>query len=237
MEQKIALVTGGSGGIGEATIKRLTADGMKVYFTYSSNLQKAEELEAEFGAIGIQYRFGDDTAAVVEQIKASEGRLDVLVNNLGITNDKLLVKMTTEDFTNVLNVNVTSMFEFTKAATKLMSRKKYGRIVNVSSIVGVTGNVGQANYAASKAAMVGFTKSVAKEYARKNITVNSISPGFVVTPMTDGLSDEVKELSLSHIAMQRYADASEIASVISFLSSDDCSYVTAQNIIVDGGMS
>lgn len=237
MEQKIALVTGGSGGIGVATIERLTNDGIKVYFTYSSNQAKAKELEAEFGAIGIQYRFGDDVIRVIEQIKSAEGRLDVLVNNLGITNDKLLIKMSTEDFTNVLNVNVTSMFEFTKHASKLMSRKKYGRIVNVSSIVGVTGNIGQANYAASKAAMVGFTKSVAKEYARKNITVNSISPGFVVTPMTDGLSDEVKAASLSHIAMQRYAKPSEIASVISFLSSDDSSYVTAQNIIVDGGMS
>lgn len=237
MEQKIALVTGGSGGIGEATIERLVNDGMKVYFTYSSNLTKAEQLETKFSAIGIQYRFGDDVSQVINQIKSAEGRLDVLINNLGITNDKLLIQMSTEDFTNVLNVNVTSMFEFTKHAVKLMSRKKYGRIVNVSSIVGVTGNLGQANYAASKAAMVGFTKSVAKEYARKKITVNSISPGFVVTPMTDDLSDEVKETSLSHIAMQRYAQPSEIASVISFLSSDDSSYITAQNIIVDGGMS
>lgn len=237
MEQKIALVTGGSGGIGEATIERLIADGMKVYFTYSSNRTKAEELEAKFGAVGIQYRFGDDTAAVISKIKDAEGRLDVLINNLGITNDKLLIQMSTEDFTNVINVNVTSMFEFTKHACKLMSRKKYGRIVNISSIVGVTGNIGQANYAASKAAMVGFTKSVAKEYARKNITVNSVSPGFVITPMTDELSDEVKAQSLSHIAMQRYAEPSEVANVISFLSGDDCSYVTAQNIIVDGGMA
>ncbi len=237
MEQKIALVTGGSGGIGEATIERLISDGMKVYFTYSSNVAKAAELELKFGAIGIQYRFGDDASLVVGKIKDAEGRLDVLVNNLGITNDKLLVQMSTEDFANVLSVNVTSMFEFTKYATKLMSRKKYGRIVNVSSIVGVTGNIGQANYAASKAAMVGFTKSVAKEYARKNITVNSVSPGFVITPMTDGLSDEVKVSSLNHIAMQRYAQPSEIASVISFLSGEDSSYLTAQNIIVDGGMS
>ncbi len=237
MEQKIALVTGGSGGIGYATVARLTADGMKVYFTYSSNAAKALEIEEEFGAIGIQYRFGDDVGQIIDRIKSEVGRLDVLINNLGITNDKLLIKMSTSDFTDVLNVNVTSMFEFTKHATKLMSRKKYGRIVNVSSIVGVTGNVGQANYAASKAAMVGFTKSVAKEYARKNITVNSVSPGFVITPMTDDLSPEVKAASLSHIAMQRYAQPSEIASVISFLSSADCSYVTAQNIIVDGGMS
>lgn len=237
MEQKIALVTGGSGGIGEAAITRLVADGMKVYFTYSSNSEKASALEAELGAVAIKYRFGDDVSAIIEQIKSAEGRLDVLVNNLGITNDKLLIKMSTEDFTNVLNINVTSMFEFTKYATKLMSRKKYGRIVNVSSIVGVSGNVGQANYAASKAAMVGFTKSVAKEYARKNITVNSISPGFVVTPMTADLSDEIKAASLGRIAMQRYAEASEVASVISFLCSDDSSYVTAQNIIVDGGMS
>ncbi len=236
MEQKIALVTGGSGGIGEATIARLVADGHKVYFTYSSNQAKAEQLTAEFGAIGIQYRFGDDVQAVIEQIKTAEGRLDILINNLGITNDKLLIKMSTEDFTNVLNVNVVSMFEFTKAASKLMSRKKYGRIVNVSSIVGVTGNVGQANYAASKAAMVGFTKSVAKEYARKNITVNAIAPGFIETAMTDSLSEEVKQLSLGKIAMQRYGQPSEVASVISFLASDDAAYVTGQNLIVDGGM-
>lgn len=237
MEQKIALVTGGSGGIGEATVKRLSGDGAKVYFTYSSNQDKAKQLEAEYNATAICYRFGDDVAAVVSQIKDECGRLDILVNNLGITNDKLLVKMDTADFQSVLNINVTSMFEFTKAASKLMSRKKYGRIINMSSIVGVTGNIGQANYAASKAAMIGFTKSVAKEYARKNITVNSISPGFVVTPMTDGLSEEVKAESLNRIAMKRYAEASEIASVVSFLAGDDSSYITAQNIIVDGGMS
>ncbi len=237
MEQKVALVTGGTGGIGIATIERLTQDGMKVYFTYSSNVQKAEELEAEFGAVGIKYRFGDEVAPIVDRIKSEDGKLDVLINNLGITKDKLLVKMSTEDFTNVLSINVTSMFEFTKAASKLMSRKKYGRIINVSSIVGVTGNIGQANYAASKAAIVGFTKSVAREYARKNITVNSISPGFVVTPMTEVLSEDVKTESLKRIAMQRYAEPSEISSVISFLAGDDSSYITAQNIIVDGGMS
>lgn len=237
MEQKIALVTGGSGGIGEATVKRLVEDGMKVYFTYSTNLQKAQELETKFQAIGIQYRFGDDVESIIKSIKTNEGRLDVLVNNLGITNDKLLIRMSTEDFVSVLNTNVTAMFEFTKAAVKIMSRQKYGRIVNLSSIVGVNGNVGQANYAASKAAIIGFTKSVAKEYARKNITVNSVSPGFVITPMTDDLSPEVMSESLNRIAMQRYAQADEIASVISFLSSDDCSYITAQNIIVDGGMS
>ncbi|WOO88110.1 3-oxoacyl-ACP reductase family protein [Mollicutes bacterium LVI A0039] len=236
MEQKIALVTGGSGGIGEAAVIRLVADGMKVYFTYSSNQAKAQELEEAHGAIGIQYRFGDDVAPIINQIKEESGRLDVLVNNLGITNDKLLIQMSTEDFTNVLNVNVTSMFEFTKAAVKLMSRKKYGRIINLSSIVGVTGNIGQANYAASKAAIVAFSKSVAKEYAKKKITVNSVSPGFVVTPMTDELTEEVKAESLKHIAMQRFAEPSEIASVISFLASEDCSYITAQNIIVDGGM-
>lgn len=237
MEQKIALVTGGSGGIGEATVKRLVEDGMKVYFTYSTNLQKAQELETKFQAIGIQYRFGDDVESIIKSIKTNEGRLDVLVNNLGITNDKLLIRMSTEDFVSVLNTNVTAMFEFTKAAVKIMSRQKYGRIVNLSSIVGVNGNVGQANYAASKAAIIGFTKSVAKEHARKNITVNSVSPGFVITPMTDDLSPEVMAESLNRIAMQRYAQADEIASVISFLSSDDCSYITAQNIIVDGGMS
>lgn len=237
MEQKIALVTGGSGGIGAATVKRLVNDGMKVYFTYSSNAEKAQQIAAENQAIAIQYSFGGDVEAIIKTIKAQEGRLDVLVNNLGITNDKLLIRMSTEDFVSVLNTNVTAMFEFTKAAVKVMSRQKYGRIVNLSSIVGVNGNIGQANYAASKAAIIGFTKSVAKEYARKNITVNCVSPGFVITPMTDSLSPEVMSESLSRIAMQRYAEASEIANVISFLSSDDCSYITAQNIIVDGGMS
>ncbi len=237
MEQKIALVTGGSGGIGEATVKRLTEDGMKVYFTYSSNQEKADQIATECNAVAIKYRFGDDVQVIIDRIKNDEGKLDVLVNNLGITKDKLLIKMTTEDFRDVLDINVTSMFEFTKVACKLMSRKKSGKIINMSSIVGVTGNVGQANYAASKAAMVAFTKSVAKEYARKNITVNSISPGFVVTPMTDELPVEIKEQTLSRIAMNRYAQASEIASVVSFLASNDSSYVTGQNIIVDGGMS
>lgn len=237
MEQKVALVTGGSGGIGEAVVARLVADGFKVYFTYSSNGQKAEVIASEYGAVAVHYCYGLDVAPIFAQIKAECGRLDVLVNNLGITNDKLLIQMSSTDFADVLNVNVNSMFEFTKPAIKMMSRKKFGRVINVSSIVGVAGNAGQANYAASKAAMIGFTKSVAKEYARKNITVNAVSPGFVVTPMTDGLDAQVKAESLSRIAMQRYAEPKEVAGVISFLASDDSSYVTANNIIVDGGMS
>lgn len=238
MEQKIALVTGGSGGLGEASVERLVADGFFVYFTYGENAQKAQEIESKFSNVkAIQYKHGETEASeVLKQIKTEQGKIDVLVNNLGITNDKLLATMKSDDFMNVIDVNLRSTFEFTKATVKMMSRKKCGKIINVSSVVGVSGNLGQANYSASKAGMIGFTKSVAKEYARKNINVNSISPGFVETAMTDKLSDEIKETACSHIDLNRFAKPEEIASVISFLASDDSSYISGQNIIVDGGM-
>ncbi len=237
MGQKIALVTGGSGGIGTALVKRLSADGHKVFFTYSSNQERAKQLESETNSTAIKYRVGDDANEVVDAIIASSGKIDILINNLGITDDKLLVKMKKEEFDRVIGINLGSTFEFTKIVSRLMSREKYGKIVNMSSVVGVYGNIGQANYAASKAAIIGFTKSVALEYARKNITVNAISPGFVITPMTDKLNEQIKEATLNKISMKRYATANEIASVASFLSCDDSSYITGQNIIVDGGMN
>ncbi len=237
MEQKIALVTGGTGGIGFAVVNRLVTEGYWVYFTYSSNQSKAFEMEKTVNnCTGIKYSVGDDASAVVNMVIEERGRIDVLVNNLGITNDKLFARMKREDFDQVLEVNVGSMFDFTKAVIRPMSKKKYGRIVNISSIVGVTGNIGQANYAASKAAMVGFTKSIAQEYARKGITSNVISPGFIETEMTAKLDDQIKEDVLNRIAMNRMAKPSEVASVISFLASEDSSYITGQNIIVDGGM-
>ncbi len=239
MDKKIALVTGGSGGIGVATIERLTKAGMYVYFTYSGNIQKANEIENTYPQAVKAIKFdarNDDASEVLQMIKDEQGQIDVLVNNLGITNDKLLVQMKENDFTDVINVNLNSTYAFTKAALKMMSRKKYGRIINISSVVGVSGNIGQANYAASKGAIIAFTKSVAKEYARKGITVNSVSPGFVNTAMTDGLPDNVKEAFLANIAIGRYAEPIEVANVINFLASDEASYVTSQNLIVDGGM-
>ncbi len=237
MEQKIALVTGGTGGIGFAAVNRLVTEGYWVYFTYSSNQSKAFEMEKTVNnCTGIKYSVGDDASVIVNMVIEERGRIDVLVNNLGITNDKLFARMKREDFDQVLEVNVGSMFDFTKAVIRPMSKKKYGRIVNISSIVGVTGNIGQANYAASKAAMVGFTKSIAQEYARKGITSNVISPGFIETEMTAKLDDQIKDDILNRIAMNRMAKPSEVASVISFLASEDSSYITGQNIIVDGGM-
>lgn len=241
MESKIILVTGGSGGIGYCTVKRLVDDGCFVVFTYASQEERAKEIEQEFlgKTKAVKYLASEDyntVESLVNEIKDEYGKLDGLVNNLGRTNDKLLARMSTEDFTSIIDSNLVTAFNFSKAALKIMGKQKSGKIVNVASVVGVMGNLGQVNYSASKSAMYGMTKSMAKEYGRKGITINVVSPGFIKTPMTDVLSDSIKDSMLANIPMKRFGEPEEVSSVISFLLSEDSAYINGQNIIIDGGI-
>ncbi len=240
---KAAIVTGGSRGIGAAIVKALAADGFDVAIIYQGSVERAESLAEEIratgrNAIAVQCDVSSleqvekMTAEVVEKL----GSVDVLVNNAGKTKDGLIMRMTEEDFDSIINTNLKGAFNCTKAVTPIMMKARSGRIVNISSVVGVTGNAGQANYAASKAGIIGLTKSAAKELATRGITVNSVAPGYVKTDMTEVLSDKVKEAILAQIPMKKCAEPEDIANVVSFLCSDKASYVTGQVINVDGGM-
>lgn len=240
---KAAIVTGGSRGIGAAIVKSLAADGFDVAIIYQGSVERAESLAEEIKATGrnaIAVQCDVSSLEQVEKMTAEVleklGSVDVLVNNAGKTKDGLIMRMTEEDFDSIINTNLKGAFNCTKAVTPIMMKARSGRIVNISSVVGVTGNAGQANYAASKAGIIGLTKSAAKELATRGITVNSVAPGYVKTDMTEVLSDKVKEAILAQIPMKKCAEPEDIANVVSFLCSDKASYVTGQVINVDGGM-
>ena len=240
---KAAIVTGGSRGIGAAIAKSLAADGFDVAIIYQGSKERAESLAEEIKATGknaIAIQCDVSSLEQVEKMTAEVleklGSVDVLVNNAGKTKDGLIMRMTEEDFDSIINTNLKGAFNCTKAVTPIMMKARSGRIVNISSVVGVTGNAGQANYAASKAGIIGLTKSAAKELATRGITVNSVAPGYVKTDMTEVLSDKVKEAILAQIPMKKCAEPEDIANVVSFLCSDKASYVTGQVINVDGGM-
>lgn len=244
LDNSVALVTGGGRGIGKAIVIALAEAGAKVAFTYKSSSAAAEELVQELSAKGQTVRaymadavLAENATEVVNSVTKEFGRLDILVNNAGITKDGLLMRMSEEDWDAVMANNLKSVFNYTKAAIRPMMSQRSGKIINVSSIVGVIGNAGQANYAASKAGIIGFTKSIAKEVGSRNIAVNAIAPGYIETDMTGKLNDDQKKALADLIPLRRTGQAHEIASVVKFLASPDANYITGQVICVDGGMT
>ncbi len=241
---KVAFVTGASRGIGRAIALRLAKDGAKVALNFSSNMAKAQEvkeaIESSGGAAMLVQGDVSNLAVVTELIKKvvdEWGRLDILINNAGITRDNLLLKMSEDDFDKVIATNLKGVFNCTKAVTKLMMKQHGGRIVNMSSVVGLKGNISQANYAAAKAGIIGFTKSAARELASRAVTVNAVAPGFINTDMTAVLSEKVKEVMMQEIPAGRMGTPEDVANAVAFLVSDEAAYITGQVLSVDGGMA
>ncbi len=240
---KVALVTGASRGIGRAIALRLAGEGAKVAINYAGNTAKAEAVKAEIEqnggeAILVQADVADSSAveAMVAKVTEAFGQIDILVNNAGITRDGLLMRMKEEDFDAVVNTNLKGVFHCTKTVSKLMMKKRSGRIINMASVVGIMGNAGQTNYAAAKAGVIGFSKSAAKELAARGITVNVVAPGFIDTDMTAAMTDKAKELTLTGIPMKKMGTPEDVANAVLFLASDCASYITGQTVNVDGGM-
>ncbi len=243
LEGKVALVTGASGGIGRAIALAYGKAGAAVAVHYHGNEAKAEAVRKEIEEAGGRAEIFccnvadfDACNAMIKEVVKTFGKLDILVNNAGITRDGLIMGMAEKDFDDVLATNLKGSFNCIRFASRQMMRKKYGRIINITSVSGVAGNPGQANYSASKAGLIGLTKSVAKELASRNITANAIAPGFVKTEMTDVLSEEVKEAAKAQIPLSRFAKPEDIANAAVFLASDMASYITGQVLLVDGGM-
>lgn len=243
LEGRVALVTGASRGIGREIALELARRGANVAINYSGSEAKANEV------VDLIKEIGQDAFAIQADVSNSEavsnmvqatidrfGKLDIVINNAGITRDNLLMRMKEEEWDDVININLKGVFLVTKAVTRQMMKQRYGRIINVASIVGVSGNPGQANYVAAKAGVIGLTKTSAKELASRNITVNAIAPGFITTDMTDKLTEEVKAEMLRVIPLARFGEPKDIAKVATFLASEDSNYMTGQTLHVDGGM-
>lgn len=240
---KNVLVTGSSRGIGAQIAQELAQFGLKVWINYRSGAQAADSVKAQIEEAGgsaavIGFDASDEQAFsdAVKTIVDSDGELSYLVNNAGITNDKLALRMKLDDFDSVIKANLSSSFLGSKEALKVMSKKRFGSVVNIASIVGETGNAGQVNYSASKGGMIAMTKSFAKEGAARGIRYNSVTPGFIATDMTDELSDKVKEQFIANIPLKRFGDAKEVAQSVAFLLSDHSSYITGETLKVNGGM-
>ncbi|MDO4813612.1 MAG: 3-oxoacyl-[acyl-carrier-protein] reductase [Gemella sp.] len=240
---KVAVVTGASGGIGRAVAIKLAKDGFDLVLNYNGSYERAlatkEECE-EFGVKADVYKFNvadyKETEEAFNKIVEDFGRIDVLVNNSGITRDGLLLRMKEEDFDDVIDINLKGAFNCVKHVSKIMLKQKSGNIINMTSVVGVSGNAGQVNYSASKAGMIGMTKSVAKELVTRNIRCNAVAPGFIETEMTEQMTDKAKEAVYSQIPMRKLGSVEDVANLVSFLASDASSYITGQVINVDGGM-
>lgn len=243
LKGKIALVTGGSRGIGRAICQRISAMGAHVYVNYVSNPAAAEETKTliqDAGGSGDIICFdvasGEQVAEAIKQIAAEAGSLDVLVNNAGITRDGLMARMKESDWDLVLDTNLKGAFLAAKAASRLMMKNRWGRIVNITSVIGFAGNAGQINYAAAKAGLVGLTKSMAREFASRNITVNGVAPGYIVTDMTTSLSEEIQEKIKAEIPLASLGAPEDVAGAVAYLLSEDGRYVTGQVLHVNGGM-
>lgn len=244
MERKVVLITGGSRGIGKAIAKKFAKEGYDIVINYvseSAELGKVKEEIIENRNVDILFVKADVTnyngcEEMIKEVINKFGRIDVLVNNAGITKDGLLMRMKEEDFDKVIEVNLKGTFNVTKNVIPYMMKQRSGKIVNISSVVGIGGNAGQANYAASKAGIIGFTKSVAKELASRNILANCVAPGFIKTDMTDVLSDAVKENINKQIPLNKMGEADEVANAVYFLASEENTYITGQVLNVDGGM-
>ena len=242
-ENKIVLVTGAGRGIGASIAKRFASEGAEVIVNYSGNDEAAQKTVDEITATGGQaqkYKCSvndsESVKVMIDEIIKKFGRIDILVNNAGITKDGLMLRMTDEDFDRVIDVNLKGTFNCTKYVSKYMLKQKSGKIINISSVVGLSGNAGQVNYSASKAGIIGITKSAAKELASRGITVNAVAPGYVDTDMTKVLSDNIRNEILKNIPLQRMGNVEDISNCVSFLASEDASYITGQVISVDGGM-
>ncbi|MFY7814923.1 3-oxoacyl-[acyl-carrier-protein] reductase [Chryseobacterium taeanense] len=242
LEGKVALITGATRGIGKGIAEMYAQQGAKIAFTYAGSVDKAKELEATLSSVtqikGYQSDASDFDAAqtLVDEVIKEFGKIDILINNAGITKDNLLLRMSKEDWDKVINVNLDSVFNLTKAVIKPMMKAKEGSIINMTSVVGISGNAGQANYAASKAGVIGFTKSVALELGSRNIRCNAIAPGFIQTEMTDALDDKAKEKWNEAIPMKKLGQTKDIANACVFLGSEMASYITGQTLNVDGGL-
>lgn len=243
--KRTAVITGGSRGIGRAICEKFAKEGYNIVINCSSSVQKAEELQDE-----LKERYGTDSIVVKANVQSNEevkamidktmesfGRVDVLVNNAGITRDGLLIRMSEDDFDEVISANLKGVFNCIKNVSRIMIKQKYGRIVNMASVAGMTGNVGQVNYSASKAGVIGLTKSVAKELGSKNITANCVAPGFIDTDMTKVVPEDVKDAWVKSIPVKRIGQGEDVANAVFFLASENSSYITGQTLPVDGGMT
>ena len=243
LESKVAIVTGGSRGIGRAICQSFAENGCNVAFTYNNSKESAENLVSDlndFGIKSISYKSDasnyDDSVKLVDNVISDFGKIDILVNNAGIKKDNLLMRMNKEDFDSVINTNLSSVFNLTKASIRTFLKQRSGSIINISSVVGVKGNAGQSNYSASKAGIIGFSKSVALELGSRNIRSNVIAPGFIETDMTDSLSEDVINSWKESIPLKRSGSPSDVGNACVFLASDLSNYITGQVLHVDGGM-
>lgn len=239
--KKVALVVGGSKGIGRAIVERFVKEDYFVYFTYNRSSKSANEITTDLGnenVEAIQLSANDDENAtkLIQKISKEKGRIDVFVNNAGITKDNYFSMMTKDEWNNVIDVNLNSAFTITKLVSKIMMQNKSGSIILISSISAYLGQIGQANYSASKAALIAFSRSIAKELAKFNIRVNTITPGFIKTDMTKKISTKILDEFIKNIPLQRQGLPEEVANVANFLASDEASYITSSNIVVDGGL-
>lgn len=243
LKDKVAIVTGGTRGIGRAIALKLADQGANIVINYRNSDKEAEELKSILEGKGVKVltvkcdisNF-EDSKNLMDKCKEVFGKIDILVNNAGITKDTLIMRMKEEDFDNVIDVNLKGTFNCAKHASAIMLKQRFGKIINMTSVVGIAGNTGQVNYAASKAGVIGLTKSLAKELGSRGITVNAVAPGFINTDMTASLSEKVKEEASKNIPLKRLGDPEDVANLVGFLASDAANYITGQVINVDGGM-